>query len=132
MDSPYPTDDRTGTDRREEIPAPFDQLPVVEEPTPAERDLARAHYPPTAVPDTGPIPDPTYEVPTDARPTAEAPEWLLETVAWHLSKRDSRGVDRHDVQLLLEDYVQLSFVEFVTEDGADAVDVLLDETRPER
>lgn len=110
------------------IPAPFDAIPVTEEPTEKERESARLFYPPRAVPEEGPIPDIMHSH-TPTR-TIVAPEWAIESVIWRLGGRDE-PITRATVEEFLFDYAHVS-EEFVTADGRDAVDVVLEEVDSER
>lgn len=62
------------------IPAPFDAIPTIDAPTEEERELARERYPPEAVPDDGPVPDPHHQVgvPVDI----VVPDWAVAAARW--------------------------------------------------
>lgn len=113
-----------------QIPAPFDELPTVEAPTETERKRARRRFGPRAAPAHGPVVDPNhkrrYETPL------WLPEWVLEAARWRVQRcADAGVVDRVDRGLVADwllEYAQADEV-FLTPDGRDAVDVILDEIR---
>lgn len=109
----------------DEIPAPFDDLPTIDEPTDEQRLHARVTIPPWAVPDEGPIPDVRYQIVVERE--LEVPEWVIEAVRWRASRRDpDKTIDRRILEEYLMEYAYIS-ERFVTPDGRDAVDVLLDD-----
>lgn len=106
------------------IPAPFDAMPVLEDPTARERRNAAMILPPWAVPDEGPIPDPHHT--HVGEEDIVVPRWALEAASWRLSHADPEDVDRAKVEGILVEYAAVR-ERFVTPDGRDAVDELLDE-----
>jgi hypothetical protein len=120
------------TDDEAPIPAPFDELPTRADPSEGERGLAQSRFPPEAVPDTGPIPDPNHQ--HTAEREIVVPEWAVEAARWHLQRLlDRRGDDSPDtpaelpawrVEETLMGYAQLR-ERFVMPDGRDAGDVVL-------
>lgn len=106
------------------IPAPFDDMPTVEEPTSKERSSARGRIPPWAIPDDGPIPD-SHHIYTIEEEIA-VPAWALEAVRYRLGRTDPDKINRNRVEGLLLEYAHIR-EKFVTPDGDDAVAMLLDE-----
>jgi hypothetical protein len=132
--------DETSAD---EIPAPCDappplpepgedELPTLDDPTETGREVAQSRFPPEAVPDTGPIPDPSHQ--HTAEREIVVPAWGFEAARWHLQRLlDREGDDSPDtpdeltecrIEEALMGYAQLR-ERFVTPDGRDAVDALL-------
>jgi hypothetical protein len=106
------------------IPAPFDALPVHEDPPEQLRETTRVVYPPWAVPDEGPIPDMRH---THTEPVeVTVPPWAFAAVRWRLGHTDPERVDRCHVEELLVEYAHADET-FVTPDGRDAVAALLEE-----
>ncbi|QLC35748.1 hypothetical protein EFA46_015940 (plasmid) [Halarchaeum sp. CBA1220] len=116
----------TDTETRESaspLPAPFDAVPVIDDPSARKRELARLNYPPHVVPDNGPVPDAFYQY----TPTASivVPEWALAAVRWRLSQHDDpASLERYRVEEILMEYAQVH-QRFRTPDGRDAASALL-------
>jgi len=114
------------------IPAPFDALPRIDEPDACERDAALHTYPSWAVPDEGPVPDWSHQQ-TVERPLVLEP-WVFEAAGDRLVARaasDRHGeVDRSDVEAFIFEYAYIR-ERFLTPDGRDAVEVLLDDLEEE-
>ena len=106
------------------IPAPFDEMPTLEDPPEEVRELGEHRLPPWAVPDEGPIPD-WHHHHTVEREIA-VPEWALEATRFRLSHNDPDDIDRWRVEEFLFEYAYIT-ERFLTPDGRDAVDVLLKE-----
>jgi len=104
-----------------DIPAPFDQMPVREDPTERTRGLAEVFYPPRAVPERGAIPDHRHQHVVTREITL--PAWALEGARWRISER--HDPDRQFVEEVLQEYAYIS-ERFLTPDGHDAVGVLLE------
>ena len=105
------------------IPAPFDELPTIEDPTDTERRRATVRLPDRAVPSEGPSPDYRDQELVDIE--LEAPAWALEAVRWRLAQTPADDLDRTRVLEYLIKYVCADEA-FVTPDGRDAVDALLE------
>jgi len=105
------------------IPAPFDEMPTLEEPGEGMRDLAKVSLPPRAVPKEGPIPDWRHQHTVMRKITV--PEWALEAARFQLSKRDQSSLDRQTVEESLMDCAYIT-ERFLTPNGRDAVAVLLE------
>lgn len=103
------------------IPAPFDELPTIAEPSPQKRAQARTHYGDEVVPEKGAIPDPSYSHTSTVDVTV--PEWALELARKRL--REINDPDRQDVERLLLGDIWLK-PNFRTSDGTDVVEMLLD------
>ena len=121
------------------IPAPFDAVPTIDEPTDFDREIASASLPPRAIPDEGPMPDYCHQH-TVTREIV-VPEWGLEAARWRLQSRLDRDgedyegnelpdtpdeLDQWRIEEALMGYAQLR-ERFVTPDRRDAVDVVLQE-----
>jgi hypothetical protein len=109
------------------IPVPFNALPTIDEPSEADRQLARRRLPKRAVPSEGPIPDYHYQ---EYEPVeVEVPTWALKATQWRLEQQQKhnpeRDIDRTRVEEFLIEYI-CGDEEFVTSDGRDAVSVVLD------
>lgn len=104
------------------LPEPFDQVPVIDEPTDLQRELALRRFPPAVVPGVGPIADPNHQH-VDVV-DVPVPKWVLASVAWQLEQRDGGTADRSLVERLLMEYAYAR-ERFRTQDGRDAVNVLL-------
>lgn len=110
------------------LPAPFDEMPTIDNPTDQQRRLAATMLPPRAVPDDGPIPDyyhrhtPTHEI--------VVPEWALAATRWRLRFTDPQDLDRQRIEAFLNDYAHIRD-QYVTPDGRDAVEALLSEVSDE-
>jgi len=118
--------DEESGDAVDTIPEPFDTLPMIDDPTPEERENATFAFPPWAVPDEGPIPD--YAFQHTVEHDLVVPEWALVATRYRLSAVDPEDLDRWRVEeVLMEDAA--IHERFVTPDGRDAVDVLLAELR---
>lgn len=106
------------------LPAPFDELPIVENPTDAQRRVAAINYPPEARPEGGPIPDVHHRHRVDVAITV--PAWALEATRWRMSHVTGSVADsyRGRVEEVLMEYAQAR-EQFRTPDGRDAVDVIL-------
>jgi hypothetical protein len=105
------------------LPAPFDAMPVIEEPHERLREMARTNFPPDAVPDEGPIPDLFHTHTVEREITV--PAWVLEATRWRLSHTDTDDLDRWRVEEYLTEYAYIE-ERYRTPDGRDAVDVLLE------
>jgi len=106
------------------IPAPYDALPVLEEPPEKARDIARVVFPPRAIPDEGPIPDMRH---THTDPVeVTVPPWAYDAVRWRLGHADPEKIDRWYVEELLVEYAHAD-EQYRTPDGRDAVAALLEE-----
>jgi len=113
------------------IPAPFDAIPTADDAPEDVRSIARVNYPPEAVLDTGPIPDPRHQHLVERE--LVVPAWGLDAARWRLQCRlDCEDPDAADtpaelpewrIEEALMGYAQLR-ERFVTPDGRDAVDVL--------
>lgn len=119
-----PEDETAGT----ALPAPFDEMPTVDDPTDFERRIAGVNFPPEAVPDEGPVPDVHHQHVVEAEITV--PAWALEAARWRLRHNDPDEVDRWRVEEILMEYAYTR-ERFLTPDGRDAVDVLLENPRSE-
>jgi len=108
----------------EAIPAPYDALPVLEDPPEKLRETTRVVFPPRAVPDEGPIPDMhhTHTAPVEVT----VPEWAYDAVRWRLEHADPEKIDRWYVEELLVEYAHAD-EQYRMPDGRDAVAVLLKE-----
>ena len=108
------------------LPAPFDKMPVVENPTDAQRRIAAINFPPAARPEDGPIPDVHHKHRVDV--TVTVPRWALEADRWRLSHVGETATDsyRGQAEEFLMEYAQ-AYERFVTPDGRDAVDAVLQE-----
>ena len=104
------------------IPAPFDQVPVLEEPSEKDRRIASVNYSPDAIPEEGPMPDPHHQAVREVPHVV--PEWALEAARWRLDRADDPGGGKVEMFLMEYAYVR---ERFVTPDGRDAVDFLLQE-----
>lgn len=102
------------------IPAPFDSIPTVDDPTGQELATARGRYSPEAVPKEGEIPDPYHEARQPV--TLTVPEWAIEATRWRLEETEDVG--RSKVKEILRDYV-VAEPTFETEGGTDAIDELV-------
>jgi hypothetical protein len=108
------------------IPAPFDALPTIDEPTDMDRQYAAEQYPAVAVPETGPVPDWRHQHIVERG--LVVPEWALEATREALSGRDPDDINRRRVEDFLMQYALID-ERYVTADGRDAVDVLLEGSR---
>jgi hypothetical protein len=117
---------RAGAAEGSPLPAPFDEVPAVEDPTDAQRRVAAINYPPAARPEDGPIPDVHHMHRVDV--TVTVPRWALEAARWRMSHVDRTTADsyRGKAEEILLEYAQ-AYEQFVTPDGRDAVDVVLQE-----
>jgi|GEM_PF-6771740 len=104
------------------IPAPFDELPTLDEPTESDRLVAGVTLPPRAVPDEGAIPDPFHNAVVEK--DLVVPEWGLEAARWRLEQADDPG--RGKAERILTEYAYIR-ERFVTTDGRDAVDAVLED-----
>lgn len=105
------------------IPAPFDEIPTIGDPSKRDREIAQIQYPPEAVPDEGPIPDPVHQHQESVEVTV--PEWALEAATWRLGHGDGLP-DPGKVESTILEYTT-PHPTFVTEDGEDAVEAVLAE-----
>lgn len=103
-------------DQENPVPYPWSAAPTLDSPTQEERDVAALYYPATAVPDSGPIPDPYPSVETDV--TVEVPERTVESVAYQLAHGDDTPT-RGDAEGHLLDRVRMN-VRYRTPDDRDA------------
>lgn len=118
---PVPAEEREG------IPAPFDEAPTLENPDPRDRRRAALQFPPEAIPDEGAIPEPFASHVVEQE--VVVPEWGIESAVWQLKNSDGHpDRDRVVDTLLQSTYVR---EEFVTMDGDDAVDAVLDRLQEE-
>lgn len=106
------------------LPAPFDAMPTIDDPTDQQRRLAGVNFPPRAVPDDGPIPDYHHQHTTERE--IVVPEWALAAARWRLRFDDPDDLDRWRVEEFLMEYAYIR-ERYVTPDGRDAVDVLLND-----
>lgn len=79
------TDGGQEVDRVARIRHAFADVPTVEPPPEGHRDVVRDIYPPEVVPDSGPVPDPLY----DLRETYPVfvPDWVIETVVHRVQRQ---------------------------------------------
>lgn len=112
------------SDAPDSIPAPFDQMPTIDDPDDHYRQRGALLYPPEAIPDDGPIPDihHTHTVEHDIT----VPDWALEAAKWRLSHADQDDVGRQRVREYLTEYASIT-ERFVTTGGRDAVAKVLKE-----
>lgn len=122
------TDTESGTDTTA-IPAPFDEMPTIDDPSEKERRLGTASYPPEAIPDEGPIPDWRHQHTVERELTI--PAWALEATRWRLGHNTRDELDRWRVEEFLMEYAYIS-ERFITPDGRDAVAVLLEDVGGDR
>lgn len=108
-----------------EIPAPFDEMPTLEDPPERVRELAAVSLPERAIPDEGAIPD--YHYSHTVRKDITIPWWAFEAARWRiLEHEDPSEVDRWRVEELLMEYAHIS-ERFITPDGRDAATAILSE-----
>jgi len=103
------------------IPAPFDQILVIKDPTPEQRDIATLYYPPCAVPGCGPVPDASHHYSPER--TLVVPEWAIESVAYRLQQAGGGG--REVAHGFLWEYAYLD-EQHVMSDGRDAAQVAVE------
>jgi hypothetical protein len=111
------------------IPAPFDEVPTIDDPMDEFRELATGRFPPEAVPDEGPIPDFHHHHTVERAITV--PAWGIEATRWRLRHTDRDELDRWRVEEFLMEYAYIS-ERFITPDGRDAVAVLLEDAGGDR
>lgn len=111
----------SSTDDGHSIPAPFDQMPRIENPNEREREHVWYLLPPWAIPDEGPIPDYTHTRTVEREITV--PEWGLAATYWRLQHGDPEEVEPIDIDGMLMEYAYVR-ERFVTPDGRDAVEAI--------
>lgn len=123
--SESPHDERTD-EQPPARPEHYDELEMIEDPTPEQRLVAQQLFPPELAPDDGPV----AEVPTNVTVEIEivVPEWLLDVLDWRLDQRESDDEPRLDDLVL--DYLQPDY-QFRTPSGEPLEDILLDDVDEE-
>lgn len=102
----------------------FADVPRLEEPTPTEREIASVWFPPSVVPESGPIPDPHHM--SEFTGTIELPPWVLYAVHWYtLRQQRGEGSDTRPGDVADAIYQYFTYdPTYVDQNGVNVVDVL--------